>query len=323
MKGSRSQDYKFWIQMSTFFFIAVLCFTFYILVVKYLSWKNAQIPKSKSTQESFLDFFFSTNTATEKSKINNSVGIVSSMKQPKDIETWLQKHREMGVQHFYIRLEDTPDLVDFIQEQPDVTLQVGNSKGVNEYQELQKRQDKWVNEALVIANREKNVNWLIHIDADELLHGDLQEIIDLPDNVQTFWMQNEEVKYNKVPRVQDNAFSNVAMFIDCSKNPGKCVSYGNGKGGGRVNSAVKSHGPHRFYCGQFNAKEVKLSGIKVRHYESCDFETYKQKFSQLAVQDKPNKIPFAYYNESILATKQNDERELYRIYQKYRVVKNT
>ena len=296
----------------------VLCYIFYTFIVGYLSWKNAQIPKS--TQESFLDFFFSTNENSTKIHENTSaIGIVSSMKQPKDIETWLQKHREMGIQHFYIRLEDTPDLVEFFREQPDITLQLGNSKGVNEYQELQKRQDKWVNEALTKANREKTVGWLIHIDADELLHGDLQEITELPDDVETFWMQNEEVKYNKVPSVQDNAFSNVATFIDCSKNPGKCVSYGNGKGGGRVNSTTKSHGPHRFICRQPNAKEVKLSGMKVHHYESCDFETYKQKFSRLAVQDKQNNIPFAYYNESILAAKQNDERELYRLYRKYRV----
>lgn len=318
MKGSRSENFTMWIQVSIFFFIVVLCYTFYVLVVKYLSWKNAQIPKS--TQESFLDFFFSRNVNNHQVHKNTStIGIVSSMKQPKDIETWLQKHREMGIQHFYIRLEDTPDLVDFFQEQPDVTLQLGNSKGVNEYQELQKRQDIWVNEALVLANREKRVGWIIHIDADELLHGDLQEITELPDDVETFWMQNEEVKYNKVPSVQDNAFSNVATFVDCSKNPGKCVSYGNGKGGGRVNSTTKSHGPHRFICRQPNTKEVKLSGMKVHHYESCDFETYKQKFSRLAVQDKPNNIPFAYYNESILAAKWNDDRELYRLYRKYRV----
>lgn len=316
MKGTRSENYRIWIQASILFFMVVLCYAFYILVVKYLSWKKAQIPKS--TEESFLDFFFSTEVAN-KGNATHSVGIVSSMKEPKDIETWLQKHREMGIRHFYIRLEDTPNLVEFLQQQPDITLQVGDSKGVNEYKELQTRQGKWVNEALIKAKTEGNLGWIVHIDADELLSGNINEITELPDDVHTFWMQNEEVKFNKVPDVQDNAFSNVAQFIDCSKNPGKCVSYGNGKGGGRVFSSVKSHGPHRFHSGEPRAKEVKLSGMKVHHYESCDFEIYKQKFSRLAVQDKQNNIPFAYYNESILATKRNDERELYRLYRKYRV----
>lgn len=65
---------------------------------------------------------------------------------------------------------------------------------------------------------------------------------------------------------------------------------------------------------------VKLDDLEVEHYESCDFDIYKQKFKNLSVQDKNNDIPFSYYNESIDAAKENDDDKLREIYSKYRVV---
>ena len=37
------------------------------------------------------------------------------MKSPKNIDTWLRKHRNLGIQHFYIRLEETPDLEEYLK----------------------------------------------------------------------------------------------------------------------------------------------------------------------------------------------------------------
>ena len=65
---------------------------------------------------------------------------------------------------------------------------------------------------------------------------------------------------------------------------------------------------------------IKLKDLEVEHYESCDFDIYKDKFKGLSVQDKNNNIPFSYYNESIEAAKENDDNKLREIYSKYRVV---
>jgi hypothetical protein len=37
---------------------------------------------------------------------------------------WLQHHRAMGVSHFYISLEDSPAMVDYLRSQPDVEVEV-------------------------------------------------------------------------------------------------------------------------------------------------------------------------------------------------------
>ena len=39
-----------------------------------------------------------------------TAGIVSMIKKPKNIETWLEKNRAFGIKKFYIRLEETPEL---------------------------------------------------------------------------------------------------------------------------------------------------------------------------------------------------------------------
>jgi hypothetical protein len=273
-KPSKSGQYITWINIATFLAIVALCFLFYTAITKYLSWKMTELKK-----EQFLNK-------------KMGIGIISMMKEPKDIETWLEKHRDLGIRHFYIRLEETPDLELFLKSQPDVTVRSGESNGVNEYEDIQKRQNKWVNEAFQMAALDNTqVKWLIHIDSDELLQGDLDQIEALPDDVRTFWMQNLD----------------------------KCVSYGNGKSGGRVAPDVSANGPHRMKTSITGSSMPKLPGLFVQHYESCNFEIYKKKFKRLAVQDRKLDIPFPYYNESIDAARRDDDNALRNIYKKYRV----
>jgi len=317
-KPSKSGQYVTWINIATFLAIVALCFLFYTAITKYLSWKMTELKK-----EQFLERIGALSGASEVDenvdRQTSNIGIVSMMKEPKDIKTWLKTHRDLGIRHFYIRLEETPDLELFLKSQPDVTVRSGESNGVNEYDEQQKRQDEWVNEAFQMAALDNpQVKWLIHIDSDELLQGDLDQIEALPDDVRTFWMQNLEAKYSKIPTESDNCFT-ASTFIDCSKYPDKCVSYGNGKSGGRVAPDVSANGPHRMKTIITGSSMPKLSGLFVQHHESCDFATYKKKFKRLAVQDRKLDIPFPYYNESIAAARRDDDNELRNIYRKYRV----
>ena len=244
------------------------------------------------------------------------IGIVSMMKKPKNIDTWLKKHRDLGIHHFFIRLEETPEIEKYLQSQDDVYLQIGNSNGDDEYKDIQSRQKKWVNETLKIS-RMFDCDWLIHIDADEILEGDLDSIHNLESHIRTFWIQNLEVKFNKVPISTDNCFSNEKKFINCSIKGSGCVSYINGKSGGRTTFDVSIKGPHRMKS-FIEIKPYKLDSLFVKHYESCDFDIYKQKFTNLSNKNS-SKIPFRYYNESINAIKVNDDNKLYEIYEKYRV----
>ena len=297
---TKSSFYKPLIIISTILAIFSICYLFYIVIVKYLIYKNENIAK-----EAFYDG-------------SSNVGIVSMMKSPKNVDVWLTKHRNLGIQHFYIRLEETPELEEYLSQQPDVTLQIGKSEGLNEYDVQQERQNTWVNECLRTAETDGHgLNWLFHIDGDEILRGDLSELNSYPEDVRTIWIQNEEAKFTKVPGKEDSCFE-ASKMANCGEDGG-CVSYGNGKSCGRVTSDVQAHGPHRMKS-TLETSSLKNPNIVVEHYESCDFEIYKEKFKRLSVQDRNIDIPFSYYNESIEAAKKDDDDELYRIYEKYRVI---
>ena len=245
------------------------------------------------------------------------IAIVSMMKKPKNLDTWLDYHRYMGIRHFYIRLEDTEELIDFLRNQPDVTLEIGQSTNVNEYEDIQRRQFSTVTNALNGLIPRDDIDWLIHIDSDELLQGNLSEIEKLPDNVRTFYMKNYEAVYKNIPEAKDSCFE-AKEFRDCSSPDSGCVAYANGKGGGRADPDVKCYGPHRFRSDKKNADE-KLVNVKVLHFESCDFELYKQKFMRLSKKAKLDSIPFPYYIESIKAAQSNSDDKLKQVFAKYRV----
>lgn len=252
---------------------------------------------------------------SDVSNVSSKIGIVSMMKEPKNVETWLDIHRKLGISFFFIRLEDTPSLVDYLSSQSDVLLDVSKSSGTNEYVEIQTRQNAMVNKALIDA-RERNIDWLIHIDSDEIINGDLNEIRNLPENIDIFWMQNYEALYESIPEEKDNCFRAKRM-VNCHTDT--CVSYVNGKGGGRTSSHISCNGPHRFASSK--SSECPKINIIVEHYESCDFLKYKSKYENLAKQTIDNKIPFPYYNDSIRAFQSGDETEIRNTYIKYRVDK--
>lgn len=248
------------------------------------------------------------------------VAIVSMMKDPKNMDVWLDRHRKIGIQHFFIRLEDSPEAASHLQSQSDVTVQIGLSTGINEYDNKQVRQDTWVNEALKLcAKSHPSLGWMIHIDSDEIAVGDLTQLQQLSDRVRTVWFQNVEARFRDIPNVEESCFE-AARFVNCAEEPGECAAYGNGKSAGRIASDVSAHGPHRFKSSRSGDTEQKVDTILVEHYESCDFDMYKKKFKGLAVQDKKMNIPFSYYNESIEAAKSGSDADLEAVYRKYRVV---
>jgi hypothetical protein len=258
-------------------------------------------------------------STTEISQLGDStklkVAVVSMMRRPKDIDQWLEYHRAFGIVRFYIRLEDSEDLEEYLGNQNDITLDLGKSTGKDEYKEIQIRQCRMVDLALKKAE-EDGIDWLIHIDCDELLDGDIKELQKLSEKVRTIIMNNKEAVYKDIPRENDLCFK-AASFRDCASASSGCVSYVNGKAGGRVAEDVHCHGPHRFRSDRVDAEE-KLVNITILHFESCDFNTYKQKFKHVAKEPKSD-IPFPYYNDSVAAARKDDDSALENVFRKYRV----
>ena len=77
------------------------------------------------------------------------LGVVCMTKQPLDFFAWLRHHRRTGVEHFFVRVEDTPELARALQRPPYdrfVTCEVGS--GEREYYRQVDRQQDFVRRAI-------------------------------------------------------------------------------------------------------------------------------------------------------------------------------
>lgn len=233
------------------------------------------------------------------------IGIALMMRRPIDLPLWLKHHRQMGVKKFYIRLEDSPGLEDYLSTQPDIYFEVKTSDKSNNYETIQVRQIEFANRMLVKA-REENVGWLFHIDVDELLEGSLDFLDNLPNNVTTIKIQNAEAIYDED---EPTCFS-ASKFIKCSEIGAQCRAYVNGKGAGRVVDNVTLAGPHDFaFYGKIEPFNVPFEQLHVLHFDSCTFASWTDKFKHLG-KNKKGDIPFGYYNESIKAS--SDAFDVYK-----------
>lgn len=244
----------------------------------------------------------------KKNNTQKSIAIVSMMKNPKNIDYWLKYHRKKGITHFYIRLEDTPELVPYMSKQKDVFLIVGSShdspSSKIEYDAQMARQRDLAKTAIDYCIKNK-IKWIIHIDSDELVECDGKYIYSTLENeindnprIHNIVMDNYEAKYSKINKKDDSCFT-YKKLINC-KNEKGCVSYVNGKSIGRVSKDLKEFGPHRFHINkqkyEYNSKK-----LRVLHFESCDFDSYVSKFINLSNGNK--EYPFEFYNKSIQLSK--------------------
>jgi hypothetical protein len=281
------------------YLITVYACTFILLCVLLLHFiKNNNTPKWEifdiQTHE-----FFNEGITTPKSK----VAIACLMRKPVDLPKWLDHHRQLGVSHFFIRLEDTREQEDYLRTQQDVSLTVANSDvSGNNYETLQNRQIEYVNASMKVA-KEKNINWMFHIDADELLHGTLNFLDELDSKYKNVWMENAEAIFDFDKERPNSTCFSANKFLRCS-NGAPCRAYVNGKGGGRVIDNVGLKGPHNFhYNGEFQGEHVYIvpfNTLHVLHFDSCSFSAWVEKFHHLG-KKKIDNIPFKHYNESINA----------------------
>jgi hypothetical protein len=226
------------------------------------------------------------------------VGVVSLIRKPIDFKLWLGRLREVGVAHFFLRIEDTPEIEDFLKTQADVSFVMAESDKSNNYTTLQHRQIDFVNKTIATIIAEKQpINWVFHIDSDELFEGSFAFLDTLPKKYKCVKIENVEALYKER---EDSCFSS-KKFLKCSELGAQCRSYVNGKAGGRVDSDVKLAGPHDFsYKGAHGGTETYKAPFKdlhILHYDSCTFGAWVEKFNHLS--KDPKDIPFAYYKDSI------------------------
>jgi hypothetical protein len=264
----------------------------------------------------------------------HTVAIISMMRKPQNVDKWIQHHLLKGVTKFYIRLEDSPEILTVLNKYEQVRIKTGSSNDAPQFlsadttpgDSQMNRQREWVQEAVKLA-LDDGITWLIHIDSDELVDcvGHIGDSIEneTSDDNHTLVIPNYEAKYDRIKSDDDSCFD-YKLMVECSK--GGCTSYANGKGAGRVSNRLKEHGVHRFAYDGKNT-EVTLNNIRILHFESCNFNQFVDKFLQLAKKETKD-FPFQLYNESIKVARSkecrnnnNDAcRSLFKsIYRKYKV----
>lgn len=243
-----------------------------------------------------------------------SIAIVSMVKSPSNFETWLMHHHQtLGVQRFYIRVEDTPSLEPLLRSPPWNTLVEATFSCANErdYFEQMDRQSAHIAQAIPAA-RAAGFTHLLHIDDDELIYcaggasALMHELATADPSRPDLHLQNVEALLPSPTCA--NPFAQACVF---RHHPTKYCSYTNGKSLGLLSaSGLRSHGPHHFRCangsGGAHARVTHMvpAGIAVvLHFESATFARWRKKYVDLARRhgDSPevfSRVPFRFYRES-------------------------
>ncbi|CAN4109157.1 unnamed protein product [Withania somnifera] len=143
-------------------------------------------------------------------------------------------------------------------------------------------------EMAIIMAREAGVEWIMHLDTDELLHPagsseySLRRLLaDLPNDVDMVIFPNYESSVERDDVKEP--FSEVSMFKKnfdhlpketyfgnykeaTRGNPNYFLTYGNGKAAARIQDHLRPNGAHRWHNYMKNPKEIKLEEAAVLHY---------------------------------------------------------
>ena len=237
------------------------------------------------------------------------IAIAVMMRKPTDVSLWFEHHRQVGISRFYVRLEDSPGVASFLRTQTDVYFEEGTSDTENNYTNQITRQRDFVNTMLPKA-ADEGVDWVVHIDVDELLEGNLMLTLGgVPASILIGKLKNAEAVYNEE---ETTCFSS-KKFIRCDKG-GPCTAYVNGKGCGRPVPGVTLGGAHDFvYHNKVDSAvthQIPFDDLHVLHYDSCTLGTWLEKFAHMSKKAKLDDIVFPYYKKSIdIAVK---AKELYK-----------
>jgi hypothetical protein len=255
------------------------------------------------------------------SKRETNVAIVLLSRRPADLKSWLQYHLEyMGVKRVYMDVEDTPhfdrtwqSLSDSLKGKVEVwkanaTLENGDKRPADDYTTLQARQLVAMRRAKE-RSRDLGIDWLLHIDDDELLYTPLHRPIGevlrtVPEGFDQAYIPNVEAVFDS-PEVK-SCFTETSTV---NMNRYTFVSYANGKAAVRVSDDdAFPAGPHQWRTSQgMEVNSIHLdaetfgSPIWLVHFESCPFSRWEDKFRELGntSPDKVKAIPFPYYRDSI------------------------
>jgi len=184
------------------------------------------------------------------------LAITLMTRKPHRFDWWLRYHKSLGVCHFFIHVEDTPELLELLDSDEFrgfVTVTSGEDASPDNYYTLQQRQEAQVRRSLKLC-RVQRIPWLLHIDDDEILHLDVPFSAithHAPEGVSSLVFINLEAVPHRLG--SHCAFEDITTFT-----LHKMLAYRNGKAAGRT-SLARWQGPHRF------SGESHIVSVEARH----------------------------------------------------------
>ena len=98
------------------------------------------------------------------------IALFSMVRKPFNFDTWIEYHLSLGFDYIYLRVEETPEMSSLLDKYKDkVIVEYDNfiNKRDNYYTQMDRQKDfanKVIQDCII-----KSVDWLAHIDSDELI----------------------------------------------------------------------------------------------------------------------------------------------------------
>ena len=237
------------------------------------------------------------------------LAIATMTRQPRYLEPWLAFHRvALGVEHFFLRVEDTPSLSSLLESHPwraVVTVQFASGHARGDIIQQQERQMAHVRRSIDEA-RALGMTHLLHIDDDELmlcpmgkaaLHAELRRV---PGDTAAIHLQNVEML---APTDVDNdpadgagtttgseaeEHSRIPFAVGRSfvHSPRRFMSYTNGKSIGQLATPRLEPADVHTFVNAYSRTAPPYSipahlGV-ILHYESFDLAAWRAKHAEMA-----------------------------------------
>ncbi|KAG0455770.1 hypothetical protein HPP92_023558 [Vanilla planifolia] len=228
---------------------------------------------------------------------------------------WLYYHKVIGVSKFLLFVEGTaakPNVSAVLESIPGVKVIYRTAELEDKQAKSRVWNETWLSgffykpcnyelfvkqslnmEMAIVMARDAGMEWIIHLDTDELLYpAGAQEyslrrlLSDVPSNVDMVIFPNYESSVER-DDIKD-PFSEVSMFKKnydhlpketyfgmykeaTRGNPNYFLTYGNGKSAARIKDHLRPNGAHRWHNYMKTPNEIKLEEAAVLHYTYAKF----------------------------------------------------
>jgi hypothetical protein len=266
------------------------------------------------------------------------VAICSMVRKPVAFKTWLDYHISIGVEHFFLRIEETPELSELLNDYKSLVTVVYEDnidKLNNLFSQKQSRQCDFCNFSIQKC-LDMKIEWILHIDGDELICTENFDFLNkIKKDVDCIQIPNYEAVYPR-DNLEDPFLETDRFKFDKET----FNAYVHGKSIARVSKKLRSITSHLFSGKLLLYNDTELPWRKERytahhdvvilHFESSNFRSWCTKFMVENSKNTDEHYKFIiqnsitemekFYTKSIDITKEGDYKKCKDFYNQQKVL---